>query len=322
MARRKAKDEEFEDEYEEEYTGGSFIDAFSSASWRRIFVLPLILILFGFGSWMLWKKYRDDVLNHASYKLDAKSIKYTPEPEWLKRDILDEVVKLGSLESKKSHETGLTVQVRGAFVHHPWVKEVERVRIHYPAKLEVVLTYRKPVAMVALPDDDPDDGEAWILPIDADAVLLPSRDFSPEFAQTFPRINVGNTKPVGRDGASWGDPVVADAAKLAELLYAEWESLKDVLYQIQLNSRPTSTGTAADFDIRGRSGVGPEGHDLLIHWGRAPGKEQASEPTAKAKFEALRDWVNDARINGLPIDEIDLRTVRLIQAFKPGSMSR
>lgn len=317
MARRKDDEEEYEDEYEEEYEGGSVVDRFSSASWRRIVLIPLILILFGFGAWTIWKKYRDKVLAHPSYALDPQNIKYTDPPAWITGDILEDVVKLGSLEEKRIHDTGLTVQVASAFEHHPCVKRVERVRIAYPAKLSVELTYRTPIAMVALPDDDPNDGEAWILPIDAEGVLLRSEDFTPEFAQSFPRIDVGNTEPSGPPGSGWGDEAVADAAKIAEVLYEDWDTLKDVIYQVELSAQSSSMSMNGDFDVRGRPDLGPRPPGLLIHWGRAPGHEQAGEPTAKAKLAKLKQWVNDARMTGrLPIGEIDLRSVKALQSAK------
>lgn len=323
MARRKKQEEEYEeeyeDEYEEEYEGDSLADRFSQASWRRALLVPLILVLFGFGTWFAWKKYKDEVLNHPSYALDPTAIQYTPPPEWLKRDILKEVVELGSLESRKIHETDLTVHVRNAFVHHPWIREVERIRIFHPANLEAVLVYRDPVAMVALPDYDPDDGEAWILPIDSEATLLPAEDFTPEFAQKFPRIDVGNTVPSGPVGSAWGDEMVADAAKIAELLYKDWEQLRDVLYQVERSSLDTSTSNAADFDIRSRPGK--DGVGLIVRWGRAPGKEQVGEPTATAKLAELKKWVSDAKLTGqIPRVPIDLRSVKDLQASKRSSV--
>ena len=318
MARRKANEEEYEDEYEEEYAEETIVESISTASWRRMILVPLILVLFGFGSWMLWKKYSEEVLNHSSYILDASNISYTSEPEWLgNRNIGEEVIELGSLESKKIHEPGLSVGIGSAFMLHPWVKEVDRVRLHYPAKIEVVLTYRKPVAFVVMPVDIYDDGKARIMPIDSEAVVLPPEDFTPELAQAFPRIDVGDTQPIGRDfGTGWGDPVVADAAKIAELLVEDWGELKDVLYQIQLNPRPTSTSAHADFDILGRPGAGPNGGTLVFHWGRAPGDEQSDEPPAQTKYKALKQWVEDARTNELPLDGIDLRSIRNLQAAK------
>lgn len=324
MGRRRVAEEdeyEYEDEYEEELPeGGSVADRFASASWRRAALLPLILILFGFGAWMIWKKYSDEVLNHPSYRLTLEDIDYTPEPEWLKRKILPEVIELGSLEAKKIHDSGLAVTVGGAFALHPWVKDVERVRLHYPAKLEAVLSYRRPVAFVVM-HDSRRDGKFRINPVDEEAVWLPPNDCTPEFARGFPRIDVGDTRPVA-EGTGWGDPAVVDAAKIAELLMQDWNELKDVLYQIQLNPRPLSASTRSDFDIVGRPGDGPNGGTLVIHWGHAPGEEQSGEPSASVKFEALKQWVADAKGNGLPIDQIDLRRMEEAQAAKAGVLRR
>ena len=121
MARRRAEEDEYEEEYEEEYEGGSIADAFASSSWRRVVVVPLILILFCFGIWMLWKRNRDNVFSHSSYKLVTENISYTLPPDWIERDILGEVLKLGSLDGLGIHDDGVTVQVAGAFGHHPWV---------------------------------------------------------------------------------------------------------------------------------------------------------------------------------------------------------
>jgi len=325
MARRIDKEEEYEDEYEyeEEYEGRSWVDALASGSWRRVVVVPLILVLFGFGSWMMWKKYRDEVLGHASYRLDPNNIQYTDPPDWLDRDIRAEVVKLGSLELKRINERGLTVLVAGAFELHPWVKDVDRVVPYYPAKLVVELTYRKPVAVVVRPYQE--NGVAYLnlYPIDAEAVLLPKDDFSIEMVRDFPRIDVGNTLPAGDAGYGWGDEMVADAARIAELLYDDWKNLKDVIYQIERSSQPTSTSSAADFDIRGRPDLGPTPPGLLVHWGRAPGKEQAGEPDAKTKLAKLKDWVLQSKASGqLPIGELDLRSVRALQASRPRASQR
>ena len=255
---------------------------------------------------------------------DASNIEFTPPPEWLPetRDIKAEVIKNGSLEQLRVTETGLTVRVANAFEHHPWVKRVERVRLRYPAKLDVSLTYRHPVAMVALPDDDPNDTEVPRLPIDAEAFLLPPEDFvvptsrelRPEFDKKFPRIDVGSLGPAGDHGTSWGDPVVADAAKLAALLCEDWDNLKSVLYQIEKSSQPTTSQDKPDFDIRGRPDLGPTPPGLLIHWGRAPGREMSGEPTAAAKLARLKKWINEMKLSGRkPLGVLDLRDTRMAQ---------
>ena len=287
-------------------------------------MFPLVLILFGFGAWFIWKKYKNEVLGHPSYALDPNNIQFTAPPEWIKANILEDVIKFGSLEKMKLNEPGLSFRIATAFEHHPWVKRVERAIPTYPGKFDVKLTYREPIAMVALPDDDPTDDEAWILPIDAESVLLPSDDFTPQFAQAFPRIDVGNTSPSSDlPGTGWGDDAVADAAKIAEVLFAEWDVLGNVIYQIELSSQPFSMSNHADFDIRGRPDLGEDPPGLIIRWGRAPGKEHPQEPTAKAKLQKLKQWVQDVKASDLrPIGEIDLRSIRALQASKMKTIVR
>ena len=324
MAKRPANtetlDEEYEEEFEEEYEeddeegeGSWLAKALSHTTWRRHAVVPLILILFGFGTWMMWNRYHEDVVADATYRITPERIEYTQPPEWIERDILDEVFKLGSLGSAGILDEAVSVQVAGAFELHPWVKQVERVRISYPAKLNIELSYREPVAMVLLPPD-PRLDEAQMLPIDANAVLLPFEDFNADIAnENFPRIDVGNTYPTGPVGSSWGDDVVTKAARIAEILHGDWDNLKDHLYAVVRSSQPTSTSDKPDFDIRGlpqRNGQ----PGLVVHWGRAPGDEQAIEPTAQAKLKKLQQWINDIKITGsIPFYEIDLRTMRTMQ---------
>ena len=323
MARKKPEEEEleeeldeseYEEEYEEELEEGSLIDSLSASSWRRAAIVPLILILFAVAIGMMWKRYRDDVAVSAAYRLSTENIRYTHPPEWIERDILTEVFRLGGLDSKGILDEGVTVQVASAFELHPWVKEVERVRIAYPAKLQVELAYRAPIAMVLLPDDPNDDRGPRMLPIDANAVQLPCEDFNEEFAnENFPRIDVGNTYPTGPVGTNWGDDVVAKAAKIAEVLHEDWESLKDVLHRVERSSVPTSMTDQPDFDIRGLP-LADGSPGLIVHWGRAPGDELAIEPSAKMKLKRLQQWINDIKVTGvLPAQEIDLRTNRSTQ---------
>jgi hypothetical protein len=113
-----------------------------------------------------------------------------------------------------------------------------------------------------------------------------------------------------------------DAAKLAKLLYDNWESLQGIVYQIRLSSQPTSTAATPDFDLadRGEFGQRPA---LVIHWGRAPGRELAGEPTADSKLEKLKKWANEAKLAKAPMEgEIDLRSIRALSAMRNGRLIR
>ena len=81
MARRR-DDDEFEEEQQE---GSRLSRALGDASWRRAVLLPLILVLFGAGAWMTWKKYRTEVLGHHAYRLDPQNIDFTPPPDCFRK---------------------------------------------------------------------------------------------------------------------------------------------------------------------------------------------------------------------------------------------
>ena len=300
MAARR-RQEEYEEEQEDRASGLELL-----SKWRRQLAVPLILLSFGAGAWLMWQRYGEQVLAHASYQLDPESIQFTTPPEWLQGDILAEVVRDGSLTAMQIHEPDLTVRVAGAFEQHPWIRRVDRVRKKYPAGLEVELTYRSPVAMVVVKEG--------LRPIDADGVWVPGLGYiTKEHALTYPAIYVGATQPVGPKGAGWGDPVVVDAAKLASVLESDWQTLGPVIYQIELNGTPTLASAAPEFDLVGR----PDHPDLLIHWGRAPGKELAGEPNAATKLEKLKELVAESQQQGEGTlrGRVDLRSVRALSAM-------
>ena len=322
MAARRGADTE----YKKKSEATRLLRRLFDAKMRRLATVPLILVLFGTGTWWMWKRYGDQVLAHPSYQLDPKAIKCTDQPDWLLTDILPKVIRDGSLESLQIHQPDLTVQVAGAFEHHPWVRRVQRVRKRYPAGVEVELSYRFPVGMVVVAEGlQPIDGEGVALPgyiwVTTGDVQTKQDYIAPEFAQLFPRIFVGQTSPLGQ-GVGWGDPVVVDAAKLAEFLQADWAALRNVLDQIQLNRQPTSTVSSPKFVILGRPQPGGK-PSLIVHWGRAPGKESAGEPSAQTKLAKIKDWLADAQRSGSPrTGDIDVSSIRALSAMTTGRGTR
>ncbi len=230
---------------------------------RSFFVSVLALALLGTGAYLMWTKFGDQILAHQSYRLNPEQIEYTPQPDWVQLNLREEVVKLGGFERLDLHQPDLTLRVADAFGLHPWVRKVKRVSKHYPAKIRVEIEYRRPVAMVVV--------LTGLQPIDAEGVWLLPEGFTPEHAQTYPRIFVGDTSPSGPPGSPWGDPSIVGAAQLAATLSEFWADLK--LYQIELSDNPAQTISAADFDLVDRDG------SFRVHWGRAPGQELAGEPS-------------------------------------------
>jgi hypothetical protein len=152
---------------------------------------------------------------------------------------------------------------------HPWVREVVSVTATHPAAADVVVRCREPVAMVAVP--------GGLLAVDAEAVVLPSDDFTAETAAEYPRITGVPSGPQGAVGFPWGDPLVEEGSAVAAAVGPDWKSLG------LIGCRPAGGGspTARTWEL-----VDNKGRTILF--GAAPGHEAAGEPTAATKIARLR----------------------------------
>jgi hypothetical protein len=245
--------------------------AAAAGKWSTGLLTALTLAAVGTVAYVGWRHYGEQVLAHATYRLRPESIEFTAPPEWVRRDVLADVLPyLGELDV---HQVDLTPRVADAFRLHPWVAEVKRVRKRYPASVAVDLVYRRPVAMVEVQP-------AGLQPIDEQGIWLLPEDFTPEQAQTYPRISVGNTTPAGPPGTAWGDALVASAARVAAFVGEAWGELG--LYRIEPSSQPAQIPAAADLDLVSRD------RSLRVHWGRPPGAELPGEVDAADKLAYLR----------------------------------
>ena len=58
-----------DEEYEEEHEGNSLVRVLTDPAWRRTAMIPLILVLFAGGAFLMWRRYADEVLGHKTYAL-------------------------------------------------------------------------------------------------------------------------------------------------------------------------------------------------------------------------------------------------------------
>lgn len=244
----------------------------------RLAMAAVIVTLAGGSCYLVWHEVRGHVLAESQYVLEPKQIAVTPQPPaWIHSDIRNDVVQQAGLDGPLSLvDPRLTVKMADAFASHPWVAKVERVSKHYPASLLVVVSYRKPVAMVEV-----DEG-AGGLPVDSHGVLLPTRDFSPDDADRYPRIGEIHAKPAGPVGTSWGDPRVVGAAQVATVLLDDWKKLG--LFRIVPGERkPARRGFEYTFLLVTNTGT-------TIHWGRSPATQVPGEVPAAEKIAQLKRY--------------------------------
>ncbi len=216
-----------------------------------------------------------DIGTRPEYQLHATDIQVTKIPQWVPPDLVTQIAAQAKLSPTRSilDET-LTIDLAEAFRQHPWVEKVVKVTKSVPARVDVELVYRRPVAMVEIP--------TGLLPVDAHGVLLPPTAFTSEIAQRYPLIMQPKTSPRGAVGKPWGDPQVAAAAKLASVLLPHWQDF-----------RLTAIVIPAGIDLRAPSEelvfqLVTQGGSRIV-WGRAPGVIYPLELSADQKIGRLEE---------------------------------
>jgi hypothetical protein len=256
---------------------------FAEGSWRRV-VLSLAFVGAMLGAvGYAWHRWGREITSGPQFQLTADKIDVTPPPAWVRSDVKAEVVQDGSLEGMSLLDHQLTVKVAQAFSMHSWVENVSRVSKigqRHPARVQVELTYRKPVAMVEVTMN----GQPGLLPVDVEGVLLPPQDFSADQVRLYPRISVENTSPTGPVGTPWGDGRIQDAAALATLVQESWKAIGLFRIQISATEKPDVPGEYV-FELQARQGA-------RVIWGHAPRlRDPADKRLAAAKLEKLQGLI-------------------------------
>lgn len=234
------------------------------------------------GGWLVWRRHADDVRAHPDAVLFPEQVEVRGVAAWIRGDLRAEALRDASLDGGLPlDDPELAERLRRAFARHPWVREVAAVTLREPAAAVVEVRCREPVAMVRV--------KGGVYAVDAEGVVLPSDDFTPESAATYPTIAEVASTPLGAAGTRWGDPLVVEGAAVAAVLGPEWPrfGLRDL--------RPTTTAAGTTWDL-----VGDDGR--TIRFGSAPGRERAGEPSAAAKVARLRGLAADV------VGPVDLTT--------------
>jgi hypothetical protein len=236
-----------------------------------------------------------DLSGREEYLLQSSEIEVTQPPHWVPRQLVKHAIENADLpEQLRLLDDNLVQDVAEAFRASPWVEEVVSVTKSYPPKVAVVLTYRRPVAMV--------ENKQFQYPVDSHGFYLPPQDFSVSDAKTYPVIlGVGST-PQGPAGTMWGDHVVEDAAVLAAELGPVWKKLG-----LKAIICPTSSGDRGKFD-EGVFVLLSSGGSRIV-WGHAPGNDNPGELSTEQKLGRLEHYIKTYGSFDLPQGpyEIDIR---------------
>ncbi len=232
----------------------------------------------------------------AEYRVTFQQVQISPAPERpVPANLIEQVEKLADLPRELSIlDEAVTADVANAFRKHPWVSKVVRVRKSFPTVITVELEYRRPVAMVQVPEGR--------IPIDIDGIVLPTTDFSSSDIDRFPLIQNISSKPSARPGIVWSDPSVLAAAKLAQLLGDKWKALKLEAISLPRNASTTSEVNDVSLELVGLGGS-------RILWGRTPGSDHPGELEPTQKIRRLENYLTEFGDYGQPNGpyEIDIR---------------
>jgi hypothetical protein len=201
---------------------------------------------------------RDRLRQHPQYTIAVGDIDCPAPPGLSHEEFLSEIQYLARLPNRlPALAEDTPSRLSDAFARHPWVEQVEEVRLVPPDRARVRLVLRTPALVV------PQrlgrrvvDGRGFLLPMSAPGDGLPVLK-----AQVAP--------PIGLAGSEWGDPIVVAAAQLAGYLGPHRERLAVTTIEVREDVLELRCG-------RGR-----------VIWGRAPGSEPEHEAPAADKLHRL-----------------------------------
>jgi hypothetical protein len=152
------------------------------------------------GQWSL-----EQMRGRERYLLPFRAIDCQPPPGSRREEFLEEVQYHARLPDRLDlldEELGATLTQ--AFQQHPWVRGVAEIRIQPPRKVQVQLTFRRPV--LAVPVDD------VLRAVDGQGILLPRK--AP--TEGLPIYDGKASPPSGPEGTPWGDAGVAGRAHMLQ----------------------------------------------------------------------------------------------------------
>ncbi|MDO4584412.1 MAG: hypothetical protein Q4D62_09950 [Planctomycetia bacterium] len=238
----------------------------------------VIILLFFVGMVVIWRSVAHDQLQKDAYILTPDKIELIwktadgekpAPPPWVCRDVVLELLQI--IERQYNHpqnepfsilDTRIITWFHDALRQHPWIRRTVEIRKMYPARLRLVVEFRRPVLMVEV--TQPDDEMSTFFPVDEDGKLLPTCDFPLSTLDLYPHLKEYPFMPLGMTpGSCWTEKTVADAVAIVKDFGPLWNQLG--LHSLQAVRREEEGFRhEIQYDIYTH-------HGSVIHWGR-PGQ--------------------------------------------------
>ena len=263
-------------------------------AWIQTVHMAVLFLIFT----MIWFAYGNSIKNNPRYFVGHRNIIILSPPTWISPHFVNEVLA----ERQRQVGTGLNIndpklvdELCLAFAAHPWVRRVKWIEIKYPAQIIVSLEFRAPQAMVEVPTGRYGPNyKGGVFQIDADGVLLPTDylmakiEDDPNSVYEMLWIAGVQSTPMGAAGEPWNDPLISQAALLAEFLSGDFKKLG--LRKIVLPAHAESD-LEASFELETTRGA-------KIHWGTFPVSAVVaarSLPDAYERYERIKKEAFDAQ---------------------------
>jgi hypothetical protein len=275
---------------------------------RPVLILAALAGVLGGGAYIGYRKLKPKIVALPEYQIGIEQVEITPQPAWIHADVRGEVFSDARLDGMLSlMDDDLVDRIKNAFAQHPWVARVARVAKRYPSSVQVELVYRRPLCMVEVP--------GGVYAVDADGVLLPSKDFSGNEATRYPRLARVDREPIVPAGRIWNDTRVLGGAKIADALGPVWDSMR-LAYILPLPDEPTVGGgpghRASEPVFMLLTRVDATHAGTQIRWGYAPDAKIPGELSADEKVGRLKQYVSEHDSLDLPTgkpQQLDVRTM-------------
>lgn len=266
-----------------------------------------LLSVLGFGFSALWNAVGPSIARDPRYQVTPDTVTITAPPSWVRDDIVREVFKSHQLASQLSildSAEQLEKPLSAALANNPWIRSIESIEKSPPNLIKIEVSYRIPLAAVRL-------GPNSLVPIDAEAARLPSRDLSVDRLRWMPRIEMRElqTRPP-EEGEIWAEPRIAGSAAIIAAFGPAWSELD--LFALTADAEPDVRAGRRFWNYKLRS-TG----DTTILWGAAPGAGPPDEADFAVKLERLKRFVSQhGRLNSVTQSPALLDVRDGVEAFK------
>ncbi len=120
---------------------------------QRVFCAQALtgLLLLGFGA-SVWTSLRTEIYEQDVYVVKESDFCVWDPPVWISDRFIAEALELRAPEARTEELNSLDPELVDnlliAFESHPWVEKVESIEVRFPARVDVKLKFREPVAAI------------------------------------------------------------------------------------------------------------------------------------------------------------------------------